>query len=376
MASRTIRFSSRDGVELDARLDLPLGEAQACALFAHCFTCSKDSRAAAYISRALAAHGIAVLRLDFSGLEFSSNISDLVASAEWLRAHARAPQLLVGHSLGGAAALAAAGEIPEVRAVATIGAPFEPRHVLQVAERTFRMDVRFVADLERQDLAARIAALRRALLVLHAPNDSVVGIENASRIFLAAKHPKSFVSLDDADHLLTRAVDGAYVAEVLAAWASRYLDTPQGAPVHGVRVAQAAAGRFAQDIQAGKHRLRADEPESSGGDDTGPTPYDLLLAALGACTAMTLRLYAERKRLPLEHVAVSLRHARIHAADCADCETQQGRIDHIERTIALEGALDEASRARLLEIADRCPVHRTLESKVRITTTSGTEPAL
>jgi len=376
MASRTIRFSSRDGVELDARLDLPLGEAQACALFAHCFTCSKDSRAAAYISRALAAHGIAVLRLDFSGLEFSSNISDLVASAEWLRAHARAPQLLVGHSLGGAAALAAAGEIPEVRAVATIGAPFEPRHVLQVAERTFRMDVRFVADLERQDLAARIAALRRALLVLHAPNDSVVGIENASRIFLAAKHPKSFVSLDDADHLLTRAVDGAYVAEVLAAWASRYLDTPQGAPVQGVRVAQAAAGRFAQDIQAGKHRLRADEPESSGGDDTGPTPYDLLLAALGACTAMTLRLYAERKRLPLEHVAVSLRHARIHAADCADCETQQGRIDHIERTIALEGALDEASRARLLEIADRCPVHRTLESKVRITTTSGTEPAL
>ena len=376
MASRTIRFSSRDGVELDARLDLPLGEAQACALFAHCFTCSKDSRAAAYISRALAAHGIAVLRLDFSGLEFSSNISDLVASAEWLRAHARAPQLLVGHSLGGAAALAAAGEIPEVRAVATIGAPFEPRHVLQVAERTFRMDVRFVADLERQDLAARIAALRCALLVLHAPNDSVVGIENASRIFLAAKHPKSFVSLDDADHLLTRAVDGAYVAEVLAAWASRYLDTPQGAPVQGVRVAQAAAGRFAQDIQAGKHRLRADEPESSGGDDTGPTPYDLLLGALGACTAMTLRLYAERKRLPLEHVAVSLRHARIHAADCADCETQQGRIDHIERTIALEGALDEASRARLLEIADRCPVHRTLESKVRITTTSGTEPAL
>ena len=371
MASRTIRFSSRDGVELAARLDLPVGEARACALFAHCFTCSKDSRAAAYISRALAARGIAVLRLDFSSLEFSSNVNDLVAGAEWLRAHAGAPQLLVGHSLGGAAALAAAGEIPEVRAVATIGAPFEPKHVLQVAERTLRMDARLVADLERQDLAARIAVLGRALLVLHAPNDTVVGIDNAARIFLAAKHPKSFVSLDDADHLLTRAVDGAYVAEVLAAWASRYLDAPRSAPVQGVRVAQAVEGRFAQDIQAGKHRLRADEPESFGGDDTGPTPYDLLLAALGACTAMTLRLYAERKGLPLEHVAVDLRHARVYAADCADCETKQGRIDHIERTIALEGALDEASHARLLEMADKCPVHRTLQSEVRITTRSG-----
>ena len=371
MASRTIRFSSRDGVELAARLDLPLGDARACALFAHCFTCSKDSRAAAYISRALAARGIAVLRLDFSGLEFSSNVNDLVAGADWLRAHLRAPQLLIGHSLGGAAALAAAGEIAESRAVATIGAPFEPKHVLQVADRTFRMDAHFVADLERQDLAARIAALRRPLLVLHAPNDTVVGIDNASRIFLAAKHPKSFVSLDDADHLLTRAVDGAYVAEVLAAWASRYLDAPQSAPVQGVRVAQAAEGRFAQDIQAGKHRLRADEPESFGGDDTGPTPYDLLLAALGACTAMTLRIYAERKGLPLEDAVVDLRHERIHAADCADCETKEGRIDHIERTIALAGPLDEASRARLLEIADRCPVHRTLQSEVRITTTSG-----
>jgi putative redox protein len=370
MASRIVRFSSRDGVEVVARLDLPFGEARACTLFAHCFTCSKDSRAATYISRALAARGIAVLRLDFSGLEFSSNVNDLVAGAEWLRAHAGAPQLLVGHSLGGTAALAAAGEIPEVRAVVTIGAPFEPKHVLQVAERTFRMDARFVADLERHDLAARIAALRRALLVLHAPNDTVVGIDNASRIFLAARHPKSFVSLDDADHLLTRAADGAYVAEVLAAWASRYLDAPQIAPVQGVRVAQAAEGRFAQDIQARKHRLRADEPESFGGDDTGPTPYDFLLAALGACTAMTLRLYAERKGLSLEHVAVDLRHERIHAADCADCETKEGRIDHIERTIALGGALDEASRARLLEIADMCPVHRTLQSEVRITTRS------
>jgi len=299
-----------------------------------------------------------------------------------------APQILAGHSLGGAAVLAAAGRIAEARAVATIGSPFDPSHVshlfsssipeiesrgeteVNLGGRPVRISKQFLDDLKAQKAAEAIGALRKPLLVFHSPRDTIVDIENASKIFLAAKHPKSFVSLDRADHLLTRHEDAQYVATVLAAWASRYMDVSTEDPqaVAGVRVAEAGEGRFAQLIQAGRHRLRADEPASVGGDDSGPGPYDLLLAALGACTSMTVRMYADQKNWPLARVTVDLKHAKVHATDCAECETREGKIDQIERVLTLEGNLDEGRRQRLLEIANKCPVHRTLHSEVWIPT--------
>jgi putative redox protein len=400
-SSGPIRFPGASGELLAARLDLPRSTPRAYALFAHCFTCSKETLAAARVSAALAERGFGVLRFDFTGLggsggdfantDFSSNVGDLLAAADWLRAQRAAPRLLVGHSLGGTAVLAAAARIPEAAAVATIGAPFEPAHVrrllagalsdvertgeaeVELAGRRFRIRRQFLEDLERHASQKALAQLGKALLVFHSPRDAIVDIENAARIFAAARHPKSFVSLDDADHLLTRREDAEYVAAVLAAWSSRYIGPaqverePVGAP-GVVTVSEAGTGRLAQDIVAGPHRLRADEPAALGGEDSGPSPYDLLLAALGACTSMTLRLYAAQKRWPLERVTVRLRHDKVHAADCAECETREGRIDRIEREIALEGALDETQRARLLEIANRCPVHRTLRSEVWIPT--------
>lgn len=376
MTSTAIRFHTAAGHELSARLELPIAAPTAFAIFAHCFTCSKESKAAAYISQALAARGVAVLRFDFSSLEFSSNIGDLVEAAKYLRENHQAPQILIGHSLGGAAVLAAAEQIPEARAVATIGAPFEARHVEHLIEggkvdlggRPFSVSGQFLEDLKRHEPAKHIAQLGKALLILHSPRDTIVPVDNASKIFMAAKHPKSFVSLDDADHLLTRIEDARYAADVLAAWSSRYLHENASKPVKGVRVVEAGQGKFTEDIFAGRHRLRADEPLSAGGSDTGPSPYDLLLAAVGACTAMTIRLYADQKKLPLERVSVDLAHEKTHAEDCAHCVTKEGRIDRIERVITLEGDLDEAARAKLLEIASKCPVHRTLHSEVWIPT--------
>jgi uncharacterized OsmC-like protein/fermentation-respiration switch protein FrsA (DUF1100 family) len=395
MPSTPLRIAATHGHELAARLEMPAGTPRAYAVFAHCFTCSKDSKAAVYIGQALAARGIAVLRFDFTGLgasggefadsNFSANIDDVVCVAKYLEDNYSAPQILIGHSLGGAAVLAAAERIPEARAVATLGAPYDPRHVehllknkeellskgeatVDIGGRPFHIRRDFLDDLERHDPATSIGALAKALLILHSPQDAIVPIDNATRIFVAAKHPKSFVSLDRADHLLTNPDDAAYAAEVLAAWSSRYLRAPENEIVDGVRVIEAGQGKFAQDIYAGRHRLRADEPVAIGGADTGPTPYDLLLASLGACTAMTLRLYANEKRLPLTRVSVALKHGRVHAADCAACETREGKIDRIERVVTLEGDLDDAQRAKLLEIADKCPVHRTLHSEVRVDT--------
>ncbi len=401
--SQAVSFPSAAGHALAARLDLPSGAApRAYALFAHCFTCSKESKAASFISEALTEAGIAVLRFDFTGLggsegefantTFSSNVADLVAAASWLEGRHAGPAILVGHSLGGAAVLAAAGRIESAVAVATINAPADPGHVaglfgdagaeidargeaqVKLSGRTFRIRREFLEDVAAQNLEAAVGALRRALVVFHAPRDTTVGIDHAARIFLAAKHPKSFVSLDDADHLLTRRADARYVGAVLAAWASRYLPTqprdahsPQG-PRDTVRVRETRLGRFQQEITVGPHRLLVDEPLAASGEDSGPSPYDLLCAALGACTAMTLRLYADAKQLPLERVGVNLRHEKIHASDCSDCETREGRIDRIERAIELEGPLDATARARLLEIADKCPVHRTLHGEVVIPT--------
>ena len=401
--SERITFANPAGEPLAARLDRPDGPPRAFALFAHCFTCSKDTFAAARISQGLAARGVAVLRFDFTGLgasggdfansNFSSNLDDLAAAADFLRQHYEAPKLLVGHSLGGAAVLAAAQRVPEAVAVATIAAPFDPAHagrlfaparaeieargeaLVTLGGRSFRVRRQFLEDIAAHRLSDHIAGLRKALIVFHAPRDEIVGIENASHIFTAARHPKSFVSLDDADHLLTRRADAVYVADVLAAWASRYLPQAPAAaleaerPAGEVVVAETGEGKFTQIVRVGRHALRADEPASiPGGLDTGPSPYDYLLAALGACTSMTLRLYAERKQLPLERVVVHLKREKIHASDCADCETREGMLDQIERTLELPGDLDAAQRQRLLEIADKCPVHRTLTSEVKIRT--------
>ncbi len=399
-----VTFEGADGDALAARLDKPEGAPKAFALFAHCFTCSKDIFAAQRIAGALAMRGFGVLRFDFTGLgssegefantNFSSNVGDLVAAADYLRTEFEAPEILIGHSLGGAAVLAAAGRMAEVKAIATIGAPADPSHVshlfagdiaeieaegkarVEIAGRSFTIKKQFIEDIREQNLSAAIGDLGKALLIFHGPRDQTVAIDNAALIFAAAKHPKSFVSLDDADHLLSRKEDASYVADVLAAWAGRYLDAGAGEPApaeapaapFAVTVEETGAGRLSQAISAGKHRLGADEPEAYGGNDSGPTPYDLLLAALGACTTMTLRIYAERKGWEVKGIRTALRHEKIHARDCEDCETREGRIDRIEREISFTGGIDGEQRARLLEIADKCPVHRTLTSEVDIVT--------
>ncbi|WP_298162548.1 OsmC family protein [Brevundimonas sp.] len=392
MQTEPFDFDCADGRRVRARLDRPDGQVRAYALFAHCFTCGKDNLAATRISRALADEGVATLRLDFAGIGeqgvaampqgFSVDVGDLVAAAAHMAAHGCAPGLLVGHSLGGAAAIAAAGDIPSVKAVATVGAPFDVAHVLHllgpgaetvkpgerheasVGGRPVSVGAGFADDLKMQDQTTRLANLKRALLVLHSPVDQIVGIEESAGIFLAAKHPKSFVSLDTADHLLSKPADAAYAASVIAAWASRYLDLMEAEvttpPADGVvRVAETGAGKFQVKVEAGGAMLLADEPVSVGGLASGPTPYELVAAGLGACTVMTLRLYAERKGLALERASVEVRHDR---------QAGQTPADLFERTLTLEGALDDGQRARLFEIADKCPVHRTLEAGARVVT--------
>jgi uncharacterized OsmC-like protein/pimeloyl-ACP methyl ester carboxylesterase len=399
MPSERFDFPNARGEKLSALLDRPAGTPIAYALFAHCFTCGKDNLAAKRIAEGLTERGIAVLRFDFTGLgasegefantNFSSNVADLVAAANHMRVMFKAPAILIGHSLGGAAVLCAAGELPEARAVVTIGAPADPAHVIglfeqhvpdihaqgevevKLAGRPFRIRREFLDDIAGQKMKDAVAGLRKALLVMHAPTDDTVGIDNASAIFLAARHPKSFVSLDGADHLISKRSDAVYAADVIAAWSERYLDMvpePDMAPLEGVLVEETHNGKFEQAIIAGAHRYIADEPVSVGGDGAGPSPYEYLLAALGACTSMTIRLYAERKQLPLKPVSVLLKHDKIHAEDCENCETKIGMVDHIDRTVTLEGELDELQRAKLLEIADKCPVHRTLSSEINIET--------
>jgi uncharacterized OsmC-like protein/alpha-beta hydrolase superfamily lysophospholipase len=405
MPAEKFDFRNAQGQQLAALLDRPDGPVRAVALFAHCFTCGKDNKAARRIADGLKRHGIAVLRFDFTGLgasegefantTFSSNVDDLVAAAEHLKEKLAAPAILIGHSLGGAAVLAAAHRIPDTHAVVTISAPADPSHVsgllkeqvadialhgeaeVTLAGRKFRVRRAFLDDIAEQMLTTRIADLHKALLIFHSPTDDTVGIDNASHIFLAAKHPKSFISLAGADHLISRPSDAAYVANVIAAWAERYLDMPADAQPSDatepgtVVVHETRRGKFQQEVIVGAHHFLADEPEKVGGMDSGPNPYDLLLAALGACTSMTLRLYADRKQLPLKQTTVRLHHNKIHAADCADCETKEGMLDRIDLAIMFEGDLDAGQRARLLEIADKCPVHRTLESEIDIRTVEG-----
>jgi putative redox protein len=406
MRSQKLSFANRAGQQLSARLDLPPdGEPVACALFAHCFTCTKNLKAAGNISHALTQRGIAVLRFDFTGLgasegdfaetTFSHNIEDLVVAAEYMEEQFEAPSILIGHSLGGSAVLAAAERIPGAKAVATIGAPADPAHVrhllrsseeeirthgeatVLLAGRPFTIRKEFLDDLEEAHAKHTIANLKKALLVLHAPLDNTVGIDNAAEIFTAAKHPKSFLSLDDADHLLSNEEDSLYAGAMIAAWAVKYIDSPQtvrkGIRVEtegemDERVVVRTESGYRSDIIASGHNLIADEPESVGGTNQGPTPYDYLLAALGSCTSITLRMYADRKKWPMETVTVRLSHAKLHAKDCAECESKAGKVDRIERELEFTGPLDEEQIARLVEIADKCPVHRTLHSEIFVKT--------
>ncbi|UWR21309.1 alpha/beta fold hydrolase [Sulfitobacter sp. S190] len=401
MPTQRITFPGHDGSTLSARLDMPSGPHLATALFAHCFTCGKDIPAAKRISARLAAMGIAVLRFDFTGLghsegefantSFSSNVDDLIAAATYLAQDGKPPSMMIGHSLGGAAVLKAAAMLDGIKAVATIGAPFDPAHVthhfadaipeitakgqaeVKLAGRPFTIGRSFIEDTGNEVLSKVLPDLGAALLVLHAPRDDTVSIENASNIFLAAKHPKSFVSLDDADHLVSRAEDAEYAAEIISAWAVRYVNRaapapPIGTPEGVVRVSEADRNGFLQDITSGSNvHLLADEPLAYGGTNRGMSPYGFLSASLGACTSMTIRMYARRKGWPLDHVRVDVCHEKVHAQDAA--LGAGDRIDTFRRKIKLTGdALSDEQRDRLREIADRCPVHRTLERTSEVTT--------
>jgi uncharacterized OsmC-like protein/esterase/lipase len=401
MQFQKLTFKNERGERLAARLDVPIDEKpRAYALFAHCFTCTKNLNAVFHINQALTRKGIAVLRFDFTGLgesegdfsetNFRTNVSDLVSAANFLAEKFEAPKLLIGHSLGGAAVLQAAAHIPSSVAVATIAAPYElgdvRRHLgssareieergeasITLAGKQFMLTKQFLDDLEQTRMEDSIRNLGRALLVFHSPRDTVVGIENAGKIFQTAKHPKSFISLDRSDHLLSDRTDARYLGEVLAAWAGKFI-RELGDPVRPSRdltdnrvVVRTGKVGYQTEITANEHHLIADEPVSVGGANTGPTPYDYLVAALGACTSMTLRMYSDRKQLPLDGAVVRLRHRKIHATDCAECATKEGTVDVIDREIELLGSLDEPQRKRLLEIADRCPVHRTLHSEILV----------
>lgn len=405
MRSERLTFTNPEGHELAGKLDLPVaGEPVAYAIFAHCFTCTKNLKAVGRITSALAERGIATLRFDFTGLgesegdfsetSFGNDVSDLVSAARHLEQTRGAPEILLGHSLGGTAVLAAALRLESVVAVATIAAPSSPSHVhklleesidevretgratVQLQGRPFTITKEFLDALDESNLPDSLDGLKRPLLIAHSPIDNIVGIDNASELFLAARHPKSFLSLDDADHLLSDESYASYVGRVIAAWAARYIDAdPRDAlqPDLSAKnpefdtVVRTERG-LRTDIMANGFPIVADEPTSVGGTNLGPTPYDLLTASLGACTSMTLRMYADRKQWPLKAVTVDLKYRKIHAQDCEHCETEEGKIDHIEREIALEGDLDDDQKKRLLEIADRCPVHRTLHSEIHVET--------
>lgn len=397
MKTFKVAFENAQGEKLAARLELPADQhPHNYVLFAHCFTCNKNLTAIKNISRALTRDGFAVMRFDFTGLgesegdfadtNFSSNVEDLVKAAEFLEQNYQAPSVLVGHSLGGAAVLVARQHIPSVKAVTTIGAPYHPAHVahlfqgnieeieaqgianVNIGGRSFTIKKQFIDNMnELSTNQAIIHQLNAALLVIHSPQDTTVEIDNATSIYKAAQHPRSFVSLDGADHLMSKRADSLYTGDVIATWAKRYVTIPEKQRLAtDVQTVTHTGTGYTTDIITGNHRLTADEPASVGGNDFGPTPYDLLNAALGACTGMTLRMYADRKKWDLKGVKVHLDHNKIYAKDCADCETSDGKVDEISRVIELEGNLDEAQRKRLMEIADKCPVHRTLHNEVKI----------
>jgi uncharacterized OsmC-like protein/alpha/beta superfamily hydrolase len=399
MPSKKVVFINKNGYKLSARLELPLdSKPDAYAVFAHVFTGSKSLSATRHISRALTLNGIAVLRFDFTGLgesegdfsdtNFTSNVEDLLAACRFLRDNYSPPNIMIGHSLGGAASVFAAAKVDSIKAVATIGAPSEPDHVthlltskIEDIERTgmaqvniggqiFTIKKHFLDDLRSKDMYKIVKNLNKAILVLHSPQDTVVQIENAAKIYHAAKHPKSFITLNDADHMLTNKNDAFYVGNMIATWAKRYVEIPkrESLVTHKQVVARLGESGYTTDIMAGKHGFIADESESLGGADFGPSPYELLNASLGACTAMTLQMYARRKKWDLQEVQVHLSFSRSYKDDCEHCDEHDRRLDVFDREIEIKGNLDDAQRKRLLEIANKCPIHRTLEAAAEVRT--------
>ena len=400
MKSEKVSFRSSNGQELSGRLEIPPDRhPHEFVIFAHCFTCSKDLKAVREITRALSREGFGVLRFDFTGLgssegdfaatNFTGNIGDMLSAAAFLEEKYKAPALLVGHSLGGAASLTAAFELPSVKAVATIGAPSNPAHVkrqfygkietiedegvaeVEIAGRPFKIRKQFLDDLKEHPLEDRLPGLKKALLIMHSPQDTIVGIQNAEMLYKSAWHPKSFVSLDGADHLLSRPEDAAYAGRVIAGWATRYLPAPDtGELKSGHEVVASLDGNagFTTDMKVGNHRMTADEPVKFGGNDFGPSPYEMVSAGLAACTVMTLQMYARRKQWDLQNVEVHISYSKDHAVDSEGAEDPEAKIDTFRRKIRISGNLDEAQRSRILEIADKCPVHRTLHSPTQVLT--------
>lgn len=396
--SNVITFPNADGHQLSARLEMPAdNDPHAFAIFAHCFTCSKNLNVVTHISRALTQAGMAVLRFDFTGLgesegdfsntNFSTNIQDLEAAASFLANNHSAPKLLIGHSLGGAAVLIASTRIKSIDAVVTIGAPADPEHVqgliqsdietiaaegeakVSLGGRNFTIKKQFLDDVSKAEHDHQIEKIRKPLLILHSPTDQTVGIENAAKIYKLAHHPKSFISLDKADHLLNRKEDSLYVGSVISTWVERYIVPRTPTPLStDLQVVTRTQQTYTTEIMASQHALTADEPESVGGLDLGPSPYDLLAASLGSCTGMTLRMYANRKEWPLEEVVVHVKHQKIYDQDCQNCDNPDNKIDHMERMIEIKGDLTEKQRERLKEIADKCPVHKTLHASIKVTT--------
>lgn len=408
MQSQRVEFSNAQGETLSGVLETPESTVSGWAIFAHCFTCSKNSLAASRVARGLAERGIGVLRFDFTGLGesdgdfstsgFSSNVADLKVAAEWMAAAGHPISLMIGHSLGGAATLVAANEIISVKAVATIGAPSDAGHVVEqfrqsvpeiesagraqvnLGGRPFTLSKAFIDDLRDATVLDAVKVLKKPLLILHAPADQIVGIDNATDLFVAAKHPKSFVSLDRSDHLLTGKSDAGFVIDVIAGWSARYIDaapTAQSTSQQPNKVVVRETGDngpYQNEVLIGGRRFFADEPESVGGADTGPDPYAWVEAGLGACTSITMRMYANRKKWPVDRISISIDRTKKHAEDCVDCGPGD-KIDVFTRYIEIEGHLDDEQRARMLEIADRCPVHRTLEKGAKVETHLATKPA-
>ena len=400
MKSQKFSFTNKNGYELSAQIDFPVDQKPlAYAIFAHCFTCSKNLLAIKHISRGLTSKGIAVLLFDFTGLggsegefestTFTSNIQDIFAAADFLTENYESPKIIIGHSLGGAAALFAGSQLDCIEAVVTIGAPFDPYHVtkllsekiddiketgkatVNIGSRPFTIAKGFIDDLENHEPEKVAKELRKALLILHSPQDTIVGIENAAKIYSAAIHPKSFISLDGADHLLSKRADSTYAGNMIAAWVEKYLNPDQKKEVlksQSKVVVKTEKDSYTTEIKAGNHHFLADEPEDAGGNDLGPTPYDLLSSSLGACTSMTLHMYAKRKGWDLQEVKVHVEHNKDHAQDCATCEKSSAKIDHFIRKIEMIGDLDDNQKQRLMEITDKCPVHRTLHSDVKVIT--------
>lgn len=399
MKSFKVIFTNRKGERLSGKLEFPVDQKPyTFAIFAHCFTCNKNLSAIHNISRALSLNGIGVLRFDFTGLgesegefedtDFTSNVEDLVDAAAFLEEKYGAPELIIGHSFGGPAALVAASVISSIKAVVTINSPFEPEHVkhligdmqekirregqamVNIGGRPFSIRKQFLEDIESVDMESLVKGLNKALLIMHSPQDSIVEIRQAATLYETARHPKSFISLDKADHLLSEASDSLYVAEIISSWMRKYISRPAEAPIESERRIAIRTGPdgFTTEIKAGNHAILADEPESMGGKDLGLTPYDLLVSGLGACTGMTLRMYADRKKWPLKNIIVHLEHGKVHFEDSKEEEGKPNMIDHIIREIELEGDLTEEQKQKLLEIANKCPVHKTLHSEISIDT--------